>query len=88
MVLRSPASVGIHTFITDQRFAPVNIARNTKKNPMYPQKERSLYASTQNTPSMSMIEVTLTLKAKPMRMPVSIMIWRNSFWFFIRELRA
>jgi len=39
IVWRSQLSAGIHTFMIDQRLSPVNIARNTNKNPIYPQNE-------------------------------------------------
>lgn len=82
MSFMSPESVGIHTFITDQRLAPVNIERNIKKNPMYPQNDRSRYESTPNIQRMSMSEVTFTLKAKPTRIPVRMISCINSRLFF------
>ena len=82
MVWSRLLSAGIQTFMIDQRLSPVNIARNTKKNPMYHQNDRSLYANNPKIARINMRVVTFTLKANPRRIPTRISNLYPSFQLF------
>ena len=74
-----------------QRFPPVKIARNRKKNPRNPQNESILYAMSPNPPRKSMREVTFILKANPASNPASPITKIFLFvfqLFFQRETRV
>lgn len=74
ILISSELSEGIHTFIIDQRFAPVNIARKIKKNHIYHKNQSIRYAKSPRIARRSISVVTLMLKAKPIRMPMIIRI--------------
>ena len=67
-------SIGIHTFIFAQRFPPVNIQINIKKNPINPDIPRILYAIKARLAIISMSDVSFMLNARPTMRPASAIV--------------